>query len=381
MPKRVYLTLLLLILVSACKRERKIQEITEPLEDFSVEFAEGFSIEQNNGYAVLEVKSPWPNAQKSFRYLVADKDELAKMTFATGTYDAVIARPVSNLVVTSTTHIPALEALNSIDKLVGFPNTKYISSLPARMRIQKGKIQDLGQNETLNTEMTIALKPDVVVGFAITNENSNYDVLKRANIPVAFNGDWVEQTPLGKAEWVKFFGVLLGEEKKADSIFNSVKSSYSEIKKLASKAKTKPKVMSGALYKDVWYAPAGESWAAQFLKDAHTDYRYADSKGTGSLSLSLEKVLEASQEASLWVSPSQFETYEEMTSANSHYSQFKAFGDKNIYTFAATKGPTGGLLYYELAPHRPDLVLKDLVKIAHPELLPDYSPYFFTPLQ
>ena len=282
---------------------------------------------------------------------------------------------------TSTTHIPALDALNGLDKLVGFPDTKYISSLKARKRITEGRIIDLGQNEALNTEMTIDLKPDVVVGFAINGESQNFDILRRANIPVVFNGDWVEQTPLGKAEWIKFFGALLGREKEADSIFNAIKDSYLEVKSLASKVKTRPSVLSGALYKDVWYLPAGDSWGAQFLEDAGAEYRFADSKGTGSLSLSVESVLEKGQNAEFWVSPSQFTSYLEMNEASTHYSQFEAFQNRKVFTFADTKGPSGGLLYYELAPQRPDLVLKDLVKIFHPELLPAYDPFFFKPLK
>ena len=309
------------------------------------------------------------------------KDDLLTFNFPENTFDAVIGLPIERLIVTSTTHIPALEALGALDKLIGFPDTKYISSLPARERIKKGGIRELGQNNKLNSEITIALQPELVVGFAIDNENSSYGILEKANIPVVFNGDWVEQSPLGKAEWIKFFGVLLGKEKQADSIFNSIQKSYTEAKSLAAKAKVIPSVLSGALYKDVWYLPAGNSWAAQFIKDANGDYLYQNTDGTGSLSLGLESVLEGGSMADYWLSPSQFVSYQEMMDSNSHYQQFKAFQNKKVFTFANAKGPTGGLLYYELAPQRPDLVLKDMIKILHPELLPDYSPYFFTPLQ
>ena len=350
-------------------------------ESLSTHHAKSFSIENNEGYTVLKVNRPWPGAVKTFTYLVASEENLAKMTFPKDAYDAIITTPIKSLVATSTTHIPALESLDALGKLVGFPDTKYISSMPTRDLIAKGRIKELGNNENLNTEMVLELNPDIIIGFGIDNENSSYDLFQKANIPVVFNGDWTEETPLGKAEWIKFFGVLLDKEMKADSIFSTIETAYLDVKKKAAKAKTKPAILSGALYKDVWYLPTGNSWAAQFIEDANGSYLYKESSGSGSLSLSLESVLEKAQDADIWVAPSQFTSFSEMEQANSHYEQFKAFQNKKVYTFANTRGASGGLLYYELAPQRPDLVLKDLVHFFHPGILPEHTPYFFTPLQ
>ena len=191
----------------------------------------------------------------------------------------------------------------------------------------------------------------------------------------------MEQSPLGKAEWIKFFGVLLNKQELAEQLFNDIESNYNRIKQVAKKGTGKPTVLSGALYKDIWYLPAGESWAAQFIRDANARYLWSDTKGTGSLSLSLETVLEKGKTAEFWVSPSQFIAYEELSESNSHYEEFDAFKSKNIHTYSATTGPTGGLLFFELGPQRPDLILQDLVHIFHPEVLPDYAPFFFKPLQ
>ena len=383
--KKIPLVLLLFILFLSCKENSsKISEGAETLEGSStldIKYAKSFSIDYHDGYSVIKVNRPWPGAAKSFSYLVVPKEKLKEMTFPNDEYDAIIATPVTSIVATSTTHIPALESLNALDKLVGFPDTKYISSMPARDLVAKGKIRELGNNERLNTEMVLELRPDVIVGFGIDDQNSPYEILQKANIPVAYNGDWTEETPLGKAEWLKFFGVLLTKEKQADSLFQEIEAAYVDSKALALKAKEAPTVLSGALYKDVWYLPAGESWAAQFINDANANYLYEETEGTGSLSLSLESVLEKAQGSDYWIAPSRFTSYEEMEQDNSHYLGFKPFQERKIYTFAATTGATGGLLYYELAPQRPDMVLKDLIHIFHPELLPDYTPYFFTPLQ
>ncbi len=363
------------------KQSNDIGNELEKAETRPIKYAEGFTIEKNEDFTTIHVNNPWPGAEKRFKYAFIPKEKLPLVTYPKGYYDAVVITPVAEIVVTSTTHIPALESLNSLDKLVGFPDTRYISSMPARDLISKGKIKELGNNESLNTEMVLELRPDAIVGFGINNQNSLYDLIQKAQIPVIYNGDWVEKTPLGKAEWIKFFGVLLNKEKKADSLFSEIEKSYLLVKELAKRSQSKPTVVSGALYKDVWYLPAGESWASQFLKDAHVDYLWKDTKGTGSLSLSLEAVLEKGRHAQFWVSPSQFTSYQEMESVNDHYLEFQAFKSQKVYTFAATKGATGGLLYYELAPQRPDLVLKDLVHIFHPKLLPEHSPYFFTPLR
>ncbi len=149
---------------------------------------------------------------------------------------------------------------------------------------------------------------------------------------------------------------------------------------MAKKASHRPTVLSGALYKDVWYLPGGKSWAATFLEDSNAQYLWEDTEVTGSLSLSIENILEKGKTAEYWVSPSQYTSYKELEEANQHYLQFDAFQKKKMYTFAKTMGDTGGLLYYELAPQRPDLVLEDLVYIFHPELLPDHEPFFFKPL-
>lgn len=368
-------------LILSCAKKKKEIPISEVINRSAIEYATGFSIESNSAYTVVKISEPWPKANKEYTYAFIPKEKLSLIVYPKDAYDAVIGTPIKNFVITSTTHIPAVEALGGLDKVIGFPNTKYISSIPARKLIAEGKIKELGANESLNTEMVLELAPDVIVGFGINNQNSPYEVIQNANIPVVFNGDWNEKTPLGKAEWIKFFGVLLNKEKEADSIFTQIVSEYKCIKALSKKASHKPTVLSGALYKDVWYLPAGESWAAQFLSDANVDYLWKESKGTGSLSLSLESVLEKGKTADFWISPSQFTSYSKMEKANSHYHQFKAFKDKKIFTFSAIKGPTGGLLFYELASQRPDLVLKDMVHIFHPDVLPNHNPYFFTPLQ
>jgi iron complex transport system substrate-binding protein len=270
-----------------------------------------------------------------------------------------------------------LELLEVEQSLIGFPNTRYISSEITSKLVENGHIQELGNDASINTEILIDLKPDAVIAFAMSGGNKSLSTIERAKIPVIYNGDWLEESPLGRAEWLKFFGVLYGKEQMADSIFQSIEKQYISAKKIATATSSKPTVLSGAMFKDVWNLPAGESFVAQFLRDANTDYLWKDTEGKGSLQLNFENVLEKGQTTDLWLAPGYFESKEQMLQASKHYEQFAAYRNDNLYTFANKKGANGGVIYYELAPTRPDLVLKDIIKIAHPEVLKDYEMTFF----
>lgn len=372
------LLFLYILTLIACKDHPKKQEKKIPSEKKNtVTYAKGFSLERHPHYTILRVTQPWPGAKKSFTYLLKEKNA----TIPSGIHaDEILQIPVKKIVVTSTTHIPALESLGELSTLVGFPNLNYISSEKARKLIDQKKIKELGKNESLNTEVLLNIQPEVLIGFTMEAGNKIYQTLKKSGIPIVYNGDWTEESPLGKAEWIKFFGAFYNKNKQADSIFNSVKEKYLAAKKIAEKAENEPTVLAGSMYKDVWYLPYGNSWQAQFIKDAHAHYLYRDTKGQGSISLAFEQVLEKAQHANFWVAPGSFTSYQEMRKASIHYQKFDAFQQKKIYSFADFTGKTGGVIFYELGPSRPDLVLKDLIKIFHPSLLLEYQPTFYNPL-
>ena len=174
---------------------------------------------------------------------------------------------------------------------------------------------------------------------------------------------------------------LYGLDSKADAIFAKIEKEYNSTLALAKKATSKPTVLCGAMYQDQWYVPQGESWAALFLKDAQSKYLWANTKGTGSLSVPFEVILEKAQNADFWIAPGDFSSLKQMTDSNPHYNQFASFKNKKVYSYSLNKGAKGGIVYFELASSRPDLVLKDLIKIVHPELLPNHKLYFFQKLE
>ena len=370
----IFSTFLLLL---SCKKEVHKANLNIEL-NTSIKYAQGFEIKEFNDHKKLIINSPYKDSKQPLEYiLISNNTDVSQFTSEVKT----IQIPVKNIVVTSTTHIPMLELLELENALIGFPNTKYVSSEKTRTLIDAGKIKELGMDANLNTEVLIDLNPAVVIGFSVNGSNKSLTTVANTGIPVIYNGDWLEETPLGRAEWIRFFGVLFNKEQKADSIFKHIESQYNTAKEIAQKADNKPSILSGAMFKDVWNLPAGESFVAQFLNDANTNYLWKDSKGKGSLQLNFENVLDKAQNADLWLGPGYFSTKEQMTEASEHYKQFDAFNNGNVYTFANNKGETGGVIYYELAPTRPDLVLKDIIKITHPELLKDYELVFFEKLE
>lgn len=344
-----------------------------------VKYASGFSIEKHEGYTIIEVTNPWPNASKKFKYILKDKNsQIHEKSFDNA---IIINVPVKKIVVTSTTHIPSLEMLGVENSLIGFPKLDYISSEKIRTLIHQNKITELGNNQSLNTEKLLYLNPDVIIGYGLDNSNPVLSNLEKNGLKVMFNGDWNEQNPLGKAEWIKFFGAIYGKLDKAEEIFSKIEKEYFKTLNLLTKTTKKPTVLAGDIFEDKWFLPQGKSWAATFLKDAKGNYLWSQTKGTGSLGLSFETVLEQGKNADIWITSGQFSTLEEMIHSNPHYNQFKAFKNKNVYSFNSKKGEKGGVLYYELAPNRPDIVIKDIVKILHPNLLKNYKPYFFEKLK
>ena len=378
MQKILFIALLSLFFIS-CKEQKDDKILTNHSKySTSIKYAKGFDIAYRDGYKVITVKNIWPGSEKEFRYALVKKGHPLEMPES---FDEIITIPINEIVVTSTTHIPSLEMLEVDTTLVGFPSLDYISSQKTRKRINQGLIKELGKNEDLNTESLLDLNPDVIVGFAIDNHDKTLKTIKKTGIPLVYNGDWTESSPLAKADWIKFFAAFYDKDTLANRLFSNIENEYLNAKKIALNAKSKPTVLSGAMYKDIWYLPQGNSWAAQFIADANGDYLWKETKGTGSHSLSLESVLEKAEHAEIWIGPSYYTNLVQLKKAHAVYQYFDSFKNKKVYSFTNKVGETGGLIYFELAPNRPDIVLKDIIKILHPELLPNHKFYFFDQLE
>ncbi len=339
-----------------------------------VKYSKCFDIVNENGVKVLIIKGACNNSNQTLKYIIQHKTQNSKLKTQNS---KVIYIPVNKLVATSTTHIPMIESLNEEKSIVGFSDAGYISSKKTRKLIEAGKITEIGKEGALNTEILISLDPELVVAHSVANADKTLLNIKKTGVEVIYNADWLEETPLGRAEWIKFFGVLFDKDKKADSIFNLIEAQYLSTKEIALKRFRKPSVLSGAIMsKGIWSLPAGGSFMAHFFKDANLNYLYKNTKGNGSLSLSFESVFEKANKADFWIAPGHFTTKKQLLKSNKLYAKFQAFKEDKIYTLSK-KGITGGVIYYEYSPIRPDLVLKDFIKITNEDLLSDYELSFF----
>jgi iron complex transport system substrate-binding protein len=348
------------------------------VEKVALSYAKGFTVSRGDSFWEIEVSQPWTGSEKTFRYLIVAENGI----IPTGKFDAIIQLPIAKVILTSTTQIPHLDLLGMNDRLIGFPQTDLISSKTSRMLIDAGKVQDLGAGPSANPELIIELDPDWIMISTLGDDLRYLDLLKTAEIPAVINGEYVEQHPLGRAEWIKFTGILLGEFEKASEVFAQVEQDYLEAAALTGQIPEvgRPTVLSGVMYQDIWYAPGSESWGAQILKNAGGKYVFEDQSGTGSLQLNYEFVIDNAMDADFWIGSADFISLAEIGRVEPRYQAIKAYQNGNVFTYTLKKGETGGLEYFELGYMRPDLILKDLMKILHPSLLPDYELYFYKQL-
>jgi iron complex transport system substrate-binding protein len=339
-----------------------------------IDFAKGFTIEYKKDHKVVRVPEPWKNASKEIVYILIPRGSKINEEYPGA---EIIFTPVKEVACYSTSHIPLLEMIGEINTLTGFPQTDLISSEVARKRIDQGDVLDLGSDLEVDTEKLIDLNPEMLMVYSMGFNTSKFDIVKKANIPVIYNADFLEEHPLGRAEWIKFSAAFFDKEYVADSVYNSIKTEYLRLLKIAEKAKLKPSVYCGNLYGDIWYMPGGKSWPSKFLQDAGADYLWKEDSTKGSLELSFEAVLERAIDADFWINLGSFSSLKEINSVEHRYTTFQAFKNRKVFNYNAQRGAKGGMIYLELGYARPDLILADLIKIIHPELLPDHELFFY----
>jgi iron complex transport system substrate-binding protein len=375
--KSIWLLIVSFGLLVGCNRGKDSAKIYA--DSLSIHYAKGFTVQKlNDGNKLVEVGQPYQGAKSGYKYLLVQKgNEIPKHRADV----AVITIPIESIVCTSTTHIPLLDFLGETNKLVGFPTTDYISSEKMRKRIDEGKIKDLGIDKGMNIEELFLLKPSMVMGYAMSSDLGQLKKIKELGVPVVINAEYLEKHPLGRAEWLKFMGLFFNKEKEADSVFRVIEKEYLTTQALAKTNSARPTVMSGIVYGDAWFMPGGKNYAATLLSDAGCHYLWDDTESNGFLEIGFESVFAKAKEADLWIGVGSFKTLKEIEVSEKRYALFKPFKDKNVFTYNARQGAKGGSEFLELGYLRPDIILKDLVKIAHPDLLPEYQLYFHRKLE
>jgi iron complex transport system substrate-binding protein len=346
-------------------------------EKATLAYADGFSIEYFKHYKVVTVNTPWPDAEEGFKYLLVQCGTPAPEGLGEGFGAAqVIQVPVRSIAVLSSTHLPHLESLGALDRLIAVSTFKNIYSPVTREMIATGKVAEVGRGPSINLEAILDLRPDVVtaVGYDQPQYNS-HPLLRNAGVNVAINSEYVESTLLGRGEWLKFTAAFLNKDGLAQRLFAETVERYQTYAALVGNipAAQRPSVFGGSLHRDVWYVPGGDSYIARLIADAGGVYRWAEDTHRASIPLSLEAVLERAGDADVWfTSALDWLDRADLLAANEHYGAFKAFRDGRVYNNNARLNEHKANDYWETGLIEPDVQLADVIRILHPEMLPEH---------
>ena len=342
----------------------------------TINYATGFDVEYHQHYKTVTVKNPWRNANQSFQYVLVQCGAPVPENF---TDSQVITIPVNSVVALSTTHLPHFAKLGLVDKLLGVRDFKQVNTPEVVERIKTGQLTEVGRNNNLNVENILALNPDLITTFAVGNsQTDNYPQLLEAGLKVAINAEYMENSPLGRSEWMKFTALFFNAEAKAEKIFNEIAEKYEAIAAKTKSLNNRPTVFVGFDRRGTWFMPGGNSYVAQYLADAGANYLWQDDDSSGSLPLSFEVILERAANAEYWLNFSQaWRTIQDILNADSRYGLFQALQTGNLYNNDARLNEHQGNDYWESGISNPDIVLADLIKIFHPEILPNHELFYY----
>jgi iron complex transport system substrate-binding protein len=336
-----------------------------------------FTVEQGPYFKIVRIKEPWRLDGPGLTYLLVERGRKRPEGFAGA---RVVEVPLRRLATTSTTELSLLVSLGQEHTWVGHTELDFVSSPSLRRRIDRGEVTELGVGAALNLEKLLALAPEAV--FADFLSKSELDRLARveaAGIPVILVPSFLEATPLGRAEWLKFMALFFDQEPSAAELFRTLAGDYEGLRARVAASvdpTARPTVLTGGPFQDVWHVPGGRSFAAQLLADAGARYLWADDPATGALPLALEAVYARGREADFWLYPSHFQSLTEIVRADNRLADLKALRAGRVVTNDRRSNGLGGNDFWESGTARPDLVLADLVALFHPTLLPDHQPVY-----
>lgn len=346
-----------------------------------VEYASGFEVEYFNNYRVLRVLSPWAGAAEPFEYVLVQCG-----TPAPEGYDdaQIIETPIDTLVSLSTTYLPHLIELGELDSLLGVDSDSYIFTTTPEVieLINQEKLANVGLGANINLEIMLDLSPDLVIAYALgLPEYDAHPLLLDSGIHVALNAEYLENTPLGQAEWIKFTALFFNKEALGNEYFNALVAQYETLTALTEAVESRPTVFAGVPFDGSWYVPGGQSYVAQLFDDAGADYLWKDEESAGGVQMDFEAVLEKAQKADFWLNVGFWNSLDDGLAEDERYAEFSAFQNGQVYNNNARRSESGGSDYYESAVIHPDVLLADLIHIFHPDLLPDHTLYYYQKLE
>ena len=342
-------------------------------------YADGFTVDYHGHYKVVTVATPWQGAQEPLRYALVQCGAPSPAGFEAA---EIIEVPVMRFVGMSTTYLPVLERLGVLDRLVGLDDITYVNNETVRAMAQAGQLGYIGYGAYVNVEEALNLEPDLILTYAAGS--LDYDAhpkLLEAGLPVVVEGSWLDNHPLGRTEWLKFIAIFFNQEATAEATFAETAARYEELAARAAQVTDKPTVLADTVFQGTWYMPGGQSYMARYLADAGGDYLWADEPSSGSTPLSFEAVFDRAHDADVWVNLGFTSSLDDLLAQDARYADFKAFQNGQVWNNNVRVNENGGNDYYESGSANPDVVLADLIKILHPDLLPEHELVYYQQLK
>ncbi len=349
------------------KKEKQGLLNTKPDSVYVPKYAKRFAIKYYKDYKVVEVRQPWDTTASPMQTI------LTKRKSVLDTLPEAIKTPVQKWVSVASTQISYANQLNVLDELVGIAEPEYVSNAKVKEGIKDGSIKNIGTAFAPNVEQLIALDPDMMMVSPFKDDF--YGPLRDAGIKLVTNCSYLENTPLGRVEWLVYVAAFFDKEQQAIEKVNAIATRYAKVKQIASKAKDHPTLFSGNLYQGVWYVAAADSYNANFFKDAGVQYVFADKPGNGSLNYDFETVYNKAGNCDFWVMMVNYDgdySYSALRDADVRYADFAAFKKKNIIY-----SNTHSSMLYEKGLLEPDVVLMDLVQLLHKDILSDRKSVYY----
>lgn len=379
--RHLLLYVLAMYLLTACQPQSSGKDNTSSTpttswQETEINYAKGFWLSYHDGYKMLHLLS----GQDTLQYLLLPKESIPPEDVP---YDQVIRIPVTKIVTQSTTHLGLIAFAGVEDIVAGVDETDFIYSEKIRQQVQNGNIQEVGGGENLNTEQVIARSPDLLMVSGMPNVGlERYQTLLSVGIPVLINMEWMENTPLGKAEWVKLIAALTNKEAEVQQKFEQVVNAYDSIAKLAAQVKEKPTIITGSPFQGNWFVTGDNSYFSQLLQQAGASWQWAGDTSAITIPLDFETMYAYGLEADYWLNPGQIDTKHDLLVKDQRFADFKAFKQGNIYNNNRRINSWGsGNDYYQSGVVSPHIILADIIKILHPELLPDHKLYYYQKIE
>jgi iron complex transport system substrate-binding protein len=373
MRRNVYLILLLLV-ISGCRNKTALDRYNNiadsDIKKVPVGYATGFDIEYYGEYTLLTVRDPWQKADNiEFKYALTMDGEAA----CPEGYE-LIEIPVKRVICLSTTHIGFIGFLGQEKSVVGISGKNYITDECINRRIESGQIKDVGFDESLNYELIVELNPDIIFLYGVTGAVASYiNKLKELNIKTVMVGEYLEETPLAKMEWVKFIAAFYDAEQKALSRFDSVSQNYNRLASLAADARGRPKVLLGLPWHGTWYISGGRSYTARIIKDAGGEYLWSELDYRDSQPLGLESVFEKAFTADFWLNTGEVNSISDIIKADARFRELPPIKNGKVFNNNNIMNSFGANAYFEKGVVEPDIILSDIIRILHPEILPGHK--------